>query len=468
MTKCFRKSYLKMPRCKNMKRLAKRGEKVREEERTRLQKGMRCFLRGVMREGLEEDIDEVSDSLQGMTILKGGCERESSATLEGMLADINICEKKREKGPTLVWLEKGGDAWKLMTEIGDGKEEKASEARPVTFVNTRIVESKQRMGKRERGEMGGWLNLAKFMGAEGDDHTVDLPLDDDHIVHFVVEEKMHDGNEHPVNEKETLGGSKEMQILEKHPVDLEKENIEVKSCDKVQNDPVHYDMVKHPVYLDENEEIVYSRVEQGNDHTVGNGGDGGPFVIENGEVTLEIGKVDESEEVVIPSVADGHNVAEQVPTGLPESAAEDRKVTTIDREDNTGKEDHHKGGKKKEFTVKGQGQETRVKNRIEQYLIGSPGTSIQTGASGGNKERINKVNRSGTILKTARGKRKTTHFTPSKQKIFNFFERNGDLGSSPALKKKQNPTLQVLPEMAPKARPNQTTGPGSMGGKPLV
>ena len=123
-----------------------------------------------------------------------------------------------------------------MTEIGDGKEEKASEARPVTFVNTRIVESKQRMGKRERGEMGGWLNLAKFMGAEGDDHTVDLPLDDDHIVHFLVEEKMHDGTEHPVNEKE--------------------------SCDKVQNDPVHYDMVKHPVYLDENEEIVYSRVER--------------------------------------------------------------------------------------------------------------------------------------------------------------------------------------------------------------
>ena len=45
MTTCFRKSDLKMPRYKNMKRLAKRGEKVREEERTRLQRGMRCFLK---------------------------------------------------------------------------------------------------------------------------------------------------------------------------------------------------------------------------------------------------------------------------------------------------------------------------------------------------------------------------------------------------------------------------------------
>ena len=73
-------------------------------------------------------------------------------------------------------------------------------------------------------------------------------------------------------------------------------------------------------------------------------------------------------------------------------------------------------------------------------------------------------------MKTARGKKKTTNFTPSKQKIFNFFERNGDLGSSPALKKtkKQNLSSRDHPEMAPIARPNQTTGPGSMGGKPLV
>ena len=74
---------------------------MREEERARLQRGMKCFLRGVMREGVEEDIEEVSDSLPGMTILKGGCEREVTSTLEGMLADMSICEKK-ERPQTCV------------------------------------------------------------------------------------------------------------------------------------------------------------------------------------------------------------------------------------------------------------------------------------------------------------------------------------------------------------------------------
>ena len=144
-------------------------------------------------------------------------------------------------------------------------------------------------------------------------------------------------------------------------------------------------------------------------------------------------------------------------------------MTTRKREDNPREEDHPQGRGKKDFICKGNDQEPNIKNRIEQYLISTSGTSTPTRASGGNKETIHQVKKSGTILKTTRGKKKTTNFTPSKQKIFNYFERNGDLGSSPAWKKtqKQNPSLQVLPEMAPKAKPNQTTGPGSLRGKPL-
>ena len=87
--------------------------------------------------------------------MKGVCERECTSTLEWIIADMSICEKKREKGPKLVWLEKVGDAWKLMTEktIGDGKAEKARGDRQVNFVNSRIVESKRRIWKRERREM---------------------------------------------------------------------------------------------------------------------------------------------------------------------------------------------------------------------------------------------------------------------------------------------------------------------------
>ena len=116
----------------------------------------------------------MSEILKEITIMKGGCERVKASTLEVMLGDMKIGDKKREKGPTFLWLERGGDAWKHMTEmIGDGKAENAAEVRPVTLVNTRIIESRRRMGKRERREMGGWLDLAKFMGAEKDGHTVE-------------------------------------------------------------------------------------------------------------------------------------------------------------------------------------------------------------------------------------------------------------------------------------------------------
>ena len=81
--------------------------------------------------------------------MKGGCERVRASTLEGMLGDMKIGGKKREKGPAFLWLERGGDAWKHMTEmIWDGKAENAAEVRPVTLVNTRIIESRRRMGKR--------------------------------------------------------------------------------------------------------------------------------------------------------------------------------------------------------------------------------------------------------------------------------------------------------------------------------
>ena len=151
---------------------------------------------------------------------------------------------------------------------------------------------------------------------------------------------------------------------------------------------------------------------------------------------------------------------------LKQEENETRNEHPVDGEDSTMKDNNHQGTSR---SVKGQGQEPNIKNRIEQYLIGTSRTSTPSRTSGGNMDKLHKVKKSGTTLKTARGnKKKTTNFTPSKQKIFNFFERNGDLGSSPAWKKtkQQNPSVQDLPQMAPKTKPNQTTGQGSMGEKP--
>ena len=160
---------------------------------------------------------------------------------------------------------------------------------------------------------------------------------------------------------------------------------------------------------------------------------------------------------------------EEAPTGSPGLTAEENETRNdhpIVGEDSTIKDNNRERTSR---IVTGPGQEPKVKNRIEQYLIGTSGTSTPSRTSGGNMDKLHKVKKSGTTLKTARGnKKKTTNFTPSKQKIFNFFERNGDLGSSPAWKKtnQQNPSVQDLPQMAPKTKPNQTTGQGSMGEKP--
>ena len=135
------------------------------------------------------------------------------------------------------------------------------------------------------------------------------------------------------------------------------------------------------------------------EHAVGSGGDDNhsvaqkvPTELPGNEWNLSIEKeqpeVQEEHEQVEGRGDDGHSVAEHVPTGPPESSTEDRNMTTRNREDNTREEDHHQGRGKKD---KGHDPEPNIKNIIEQYLIGTSGTSTPSRASGGNKETIHQV-----------------------------------------------------------------------------
>ena len=96
---------------------------------------------------------------------------------------------------------------------------------------------------------------------------------------------------------------------------------------------------------------------------------------------------------------------EEAPTGFPVFAAEENETRNdhpIVGEDSTMKDNNRERTSR---IVTGPGQEPKVKNRIEQYLIGTSGTSTPSRTSGGNMDKLHKVKKSGTTLKTARGKK---------------------------------------------------------------
>ena len=125
----------------------------------------------------------------------------------------------------------------------------------------------------------------------------------------------------------------------------------------------------------------------------------------------------EEQEQVMVNVEDGQ---EQAPTGSPRFAAEENETRNehpIYGENSTMKDNNHQGTSR---IVTGQGQERNVKNRIEQYLIGTSGTSTPSRTSGGNMDKLHKVKKSGTTLKTARGrgeKKKTSLLLSKKYSI---------------------------------------------------
>ena len=93
----------------------------------------------------------------------GGMEK-----LETMMGGLRMKGDKVDKVPKMVWLVKGEDVWKNIAEKITSEDLGGFHNKDKTprIVNTRIVESRRRMGKRERKEMGGWLNMEKFMGSE--------------------------------------------------------------------------------------------------------------------------------------------------------------------------------------------------------------------------------------------------------------------------------------------------------------
>ena len=89
----------------------------------------------------------------------------------------------------------------------------------------------------------------------------------------------------------------------------------------------------------------------------------------------------------------GPRLTQQLPTGLPGIVAEHKKMTTrkehyVNGEDNAKVEDSLQGRKSNVLV-----QEPSTKNRIEQYLISTTGTSTPTRSSGGNRDNLHKVNR---------------------------------------------------------------------------
>ena len=211
---------------------------------------MITFCMGVMKEGLDDEIEEVMDEMGRMKLVE--CGGDLGSMME-KLRMMNIGESRGESSTGLVWIEKGGEVWERMAEkaemlaIGEARKE-----RTASFVNTRIIDSKRRMGKRERREMGGWLNIIKFRESEEnmcaviDEQTVeDMPPSDntdrvgekDHPVQVEIDEH----TVHDCESEESLGGAEE------------KHNVETISpfngtCQTVKNDyPVGEEKEEHPV-----------------------------------------------------------------------------------------------------------------------------------------------------------------------------------------------------------------------------
>ena len=171
---CFRRPTIRMPANKGLKRLEKRKKNAPQERLSRLSKGMRYYLKEVTKEGILDDIEDLTDFLGDLSVIKMRGSSENGSKIEGMgeletkMGGLKMKEDRVDKGPKMVWLVKGEDVWKSIAEKMI-KEELGGfhdDDKKHRIVNTRIVESRRRMGKRERREMGGWLNMEKFMGED--------------------------------------------------------------------------------------------------------------------------------------------------------------------------------------------------------------------------------------------------------------------------------------------------------------
>ena len=231
------------------------------------------------------------------------------------------------------------------------------------------------MGKRERREMGGWLDLAKFMGAEKDGHTVeknDTVGNGGDVGPFVLEiensKKNGRGDIPSVAELSPKGlsrfATKEWNLTngkEHSVIESEKKELAVGSG----GDDNHTVEEKVPTELP-GCTVNELKLTIEKEHSVVN-------VIEHLLTTEAHEQVMENEE----------DDPEEAPTGSPGFAAEENETRNehpIDGEDSTRKDNNHQGTSR---IVKGQGQETNVKNRIEQYLIGTSRTSTPSRTSGG-------------------------------------------------------------------------------------
>ena len=115
---CFRSPTIRMPANKGVKRLEKRKKNAPQERISRLRKGMRYFLKEVTKEGILDDIEDLTDFLGDLSIIKLRGHSENIMKIEGMgeletkMGGLKMKEDKVDKGPKMVWLVKGEDVWK--------------------------------------------------------------------------------------------------------------------------------------------------------------------------------------------------------------------------------------------------------------------------------------------------------------------------------------------------------------------
>ena len=113
IVECFRKKRSKVKMPKVTQRLTKRSVlRSKEDEIARLRRGMATFLRGVMREGLDDEIEELMNGVARIGLVE--CGGDFGSLVERMKRMDLGGERGGEKKPGLVWVERGGEVWDRM------------------------------------------------------------------------------------------------------------------------------------------------------------------------------------------------------------------------------------------------------------------------------------------------------------------------------------------------------------------
>ena len=437
---CFRerRTKVKMPRIKELGKTKKGGLRSNDDAILRIKRGMITFLRGVIMEGHDDDMEEMMNGVGRLKLVE--CGGDIGLLMEKMKGMNLGGEGGNRRKLGLVWVEKGGEVWERMEDkarmITGVKEKKEVTNR--NFVNTRIVDSSRRMGKRGRREMGGWLNMSKFRESEDQkskenlcvvakEHTVgNIPPSDNsgENGHPVQDQTVE--NDHPVEEREKGGVTyKGLYQGDDHPVDGDKVQLQEHPVGEGDDHPLDCDI--KPRSAGQIENPVEKMCSPGKEHPV-------EHVQE-----IEIVRMDH------PVDEDAATAHELRGAGQP-SHGGDKDHGLAGGVTDTGPDQPRVGNSgptliEKTAEVKNVARKGPVKNLIDKYLVrvdmGAAMRTARNQQEGSqsktiihSKPRTSSGGGGGTVFKKKNilKKKKNTNFTPSKQKIFNFFEQQQEGG----------------------------------------